>query len=69
LRLPESELTDALSTHAYAAKIKSDFVGGVRSGVNGTPFFFINGRALEEGYALGNLVLAIERELHAVASF
>jgi len=28
----------------YADKVRSDFRGGVRSGVNGTPTFFINGQ-------------------------
>lgn len=27
----------------HEAKVRSDFMGGVRSGVNGTPTFFING--------------------------
>ena len=33
------EVTD----RAYAARIEEDFSSGVRSGVNGTPTFFING--------------------------
>ena len=32
-----------LETHAFAARVHEDFVSGVRSGVNGTPTFFING--------------------------
>jgi protein-disulfide isomerase len=32
-----------VSTHAYLPRIREDFMGGVRSGVNGTPTFFING--------------------------
>ncbi len=32
-----------LETHAHAARVKEDFMSGVRSGVNGTPTFFING--------------------------
>ena len=27
----------------FRARVKHDFMGGVRSGVNGTPTFFING--------------------------
>lgn len=29
--------------HVHAARVREDFMGGVRSGVNGTPTFFING--------------------------
>ena len=32
-----------LDAHAYQARVREDFLGGVRSGVNGTPTFFING--------------------------
>jgi protein-disulfide isomerase len=32
-----------LTTHVHAARVREDFMSGVRSGVNGTPTFFING--------------------------
>ena len=32
-----------LFSHVYAGRIHEDFISGVRSGVNGTPTFFING--------------------------
>jgi protein-disulfide isomerase len=32
------------SAHKYADRIREDFKSGIRSGVNGTPTFFINGR-------------------------
>jgi len=32
-----------LSGHAYAERVHEDFMSGVRSGVNGTPTFFVNG--------------------------
>jgi protein-disulfide isomerase len=32
-----------LETHAHAERVREDFMSGVRSGVNGTPTFFING--------------------------
>ncbi|MFL5575639.1 MAG: DsbA family protein [Gemmatimonadaceae bacterium] len=34
----------ALDAGTYAKRVRDDFRGGVRSGVNGTPTFFINGR-------------------------
>jgi protein-disulfide isomerase len=33
----------ALAEHTHEARVKEDFMTGVRSGVNGTPTFFING--------------------------
>ncbi|NVJ22270.1 MULTISPECIES: DsbA family protein [Myxococcus] len=33
-----------LSEHRFLERIRRDFMGGVRSGVSGTPGFFINGR-------------------------
>ena len=32
-----------MAAHAWAASVREHFLGGVRSGVNGTPTFFING--------------------------
>jgi protein-disulfide isomerase len=42
LRLPVEELQEALQNKSYETKVKNDFIGGVRSGVNGTPTFFID---------------------------
>jgi len=36
-------VAEALAKHTYTARVKEDFDSGVRSGVNGTPTFFING--------------------------
>jgi protein-disulfide isomerase len=43
LGLPEADLRNALAAGKYAPKVRADFLGGARSGVNGTPTFFING--------------------------
>ncbi len=32
-----------IAQHVQEKRIKDDFMGGVRSGVNGTPTFYING--------------------------
>ncbi len=37
-------LSAALDQGNYAERVKKDFLSGVRSGVNGTPSFFINGQ-------------------------
>ncbi len=43
LGLDIEDFTDSLAHHAYYDLIREDFMSGVRSGVNGTPSFFING--------------------------
>ena len=50
LGLDVAELQDALDRGIYAAKVDSDFLSGVRSGVNGTPTFFINGVRFDDSW-------------------
>jgi protein-disulfide isomerase len=58
-------IIDALATHAYLNRIKSDFMSGVRSGVNGTPTFFINGEKYDGAYDLESLREAINAEIES----
>jgi len=51
LRLDADRVARELAEGAYAKKVRADFRGGVRSGVNGTPTFFINGRRYEGPWA------------------
>ena len=39
----------ALTEGRYEPRVRADFASGVRSGVNGTPTFFINGLRYEGG--------------------
>jgi protein-disulfide isomerase len=59
LRLPEQELRDALEGGVFTPRINAQFVGGVRSGVNGTPTFFINGSRLDVPPTYETLVAAV----------
>ena len=43
LGIDAGELDAALESETYFEKVNKDFSGGVRSGVNGTPSFFVNG--------------------------
>ena len=43
LGLDAARVTRELESGTFADKVRADFRGGVRSGVNGTPTFFING--------------------------
>lgn len=60
LQLSGEELRDALKQEVYASKIRSQFLGGVRSGVNGTPTFFIGGTRLDLPPTFDTLVTAID---------
>jgi protein-disulfide isomerase len=51
-----------MATNRYAARVREDFLSGVRSGVNGTPTFFINGLRHDGAWSAGSLINAI-REL------
>jgi protein-disulfide isomerase len=48
------------ASHRYLGQVRSDFVGGVHSGVNGTPTFFINGRRHDGGYSTAELLRAVD---------
>jgi protein-disulfide isomerase len=50
-----------VAEHAFSSRIQEDFMGGVRSGVNGTPTFFINGRRYDGYPELGPLKSALEK--------
>lgn len=63
LELPQSELRDALTSGTCAGKVQDDFVGGVRSGVNGTPTFFLNGLRHDAPWDFDNLARAIKGAL------
>jgi len=60
LGLSSNELREALTRRDYLPRVRADFAGGVRSGVNGTPTFFINGQRHDGSYEYDDLRAAIE---------
>jgi protein-disulfide isomerase len=60
LELSPEDLAAALETHEFAPIVKAHFLGGVRSGVNGTPTFFINGYRYEGLHEFEDLVEAVD---------
>ena len=50
-----------MANHIYADRVHEDFLGGVRSGVNGTPTFYINGARYDDSYEPDDLVAALEQ--------
>ena len=59
LGLDADRLRGELDAGTYRAKVRDDFMSGVKSGVNGTPTFFINGVRYDGSYDLGSLLEAI----------
>jgi protein-disulfide isomerase len=59
------KLGNALVTGEYRKKVRGDFMGGVRSGVNGTPTFFIIGMRHDGAFDYASLVWAIQIRLAA----
>jgi protein-disulfide isomerase len=68
LGIPELDLRNALASGQYAPKVRADFLGGVRSGVNGTPSFFINGERHDGSCSFDDLVAAIELRLRTMVA-
>jgi protein-disulfide isomerase len=50
-----------LAEHVHAARVREDFMSGVRSGVNGTPSFYINDLRYDDSYDLETLLSALAR--------
>src|SRR5438876_4919028 len=48
-----------LAEHVHADRVHEDFMSGVRSGVNGTPTFFINGMRHDDAYEFETLLAAL----------
>ena len=63
LELSPSQLESAIEEQTYRARVRADFAGGARSGVNGTPTFFINGERHNGPFDFDSLRKAIERKL------
>jgi protein-disulfide isomerase len=63
LGLDPLRFTTDLAKHTKAARVREDFMSGARSGVNGTPTFFINGVRHDDSFELASLLKAMEAAL------
>jgi protein-disulfide isomerase len=63
LGLDAAELQKALADKTFTDRVSADFSGGVRSGVNGTPTFFINDQRYDDPMDLDSMIQAIEKAL------
>jgi protein-disulfide isomerase len=68
LGLPETAMRNALETGQFRKRVQGDFMSGIRSGVNGTPTFFINGVRHDGAYDYASLVSGIQMRLAADTS-
>ncbi|MBY8873824.1 DsbA family protein [Micromonospora sp. PLK6-60] len=60
LGLPADELAAEVAGQAYADRVRGDFVGGIRSGVNAAPTLFVNDVRHDGGYDLAELLAAVD---------
>ena len=60
LHLDVTRFRRELAVHLYAVRVREDFVSGIRSGVNGTPTFFINQARYDGPRDFDGLLTAIE---------
>ncbi len=63
LGLSAPALSQALEDRAFETHVRADFSGGVRSGVNGTPTFFINGTRHDGAFDYPDLLHAINEAI------
>ena len=61
LGLDAARVERELAAHVYKSRVRDDFMGGVRSGVNGTPTFFVNGERYDGRWDEAPLLEALER--------
>ena len=52
-----------MNSHAFASRVREDFLSGVRSGANGTPTFFINGVRYDGPLEYESLFRAVEDQI------
>jgi protein-disulfide isomerase len=61
LELDLDRFDKEMAEHVHAERVHEDFMSGVRSGVNGTPTFYVNGVRHDDSYDAGTLLDALER--------
>ena len=63
--LSEQAAADAMQEQSFVEKIDADMETGEKSGVHGTPTFFINGAEFSDDYTAENLIEAIDEAMTA----
>jgi protein-disulfide isomerase len=65
LELSATALRAALESAQFAERVRADFKSGVRSGVNGTPTFFINGQRHDGSWEFAELLLVLDQTVES----
>ncbi len=63
LALDTDQFARDFASDEVASKVEEDFSSGVRSGVNGTPTFFINGVRHDDSYDYPELLAGLQSQL------
>ncbi len=63
LGLDVAQFERDLQDHVYADRVQEDFSNGVRSGVNGTPTFYINGVRYDGAWDFESMLRELEKPL------
>ncbi len=61
LSLDAQQVAADLENRTYQPAVQEDFMSGVRSGVGGTPTFYINGSRYDGAYDLDSLWRAVQK--------
>jgi len=62
LRIDIARFENEMSNHIHADRVREDFMSGIRSGVNGTPTFYINGMRYDDSWDEETLLASIKQE-------
>ena len=65
LGLSAPALSMALEEGHFTERVRADFSGGIRSGVNGTPTFFLNGVRYDGSWEYPELLLTVDAAVEA----
>jgi protein-disulfide isomerase len=65
LGLNREKFHEDFTSSDIAKKVQNEYMGGIRSGVNGTPTFFINGIRFDKGYSYDVLRNALHQDIRA----
>jgi protein-disulfide isomerase len=68
LELDVERFATELENHVHAPRVREDFISGIRSGVNGTPTFFINGVRHEGSFDFETMLEAIQARMQGLAA-
>ena len=59
--LDGNAVLESVAAGKFEERVQEDFMSGVRSGVNGTPSFFINGARFDDSWDEATLTQALEK--------